>query len=112
MTDPDFVDDIDVITRTPYVNSKGENVIQESTVSSCGSVQPADYQAIQKLPEAMRTENVSQFWFKGDIIASAPGKYSSILVFRGKRYQVRTVEDWGNFGEGYSAGVCVVETPA
>lgn len=112
MSDPDFVDIIQVITRVPVVNSLGENIISDSILSSVGSVQPANFKTVQKLPEAFRVANVSSFWFKGNIIATAPGKYSSILVFNGVRYQVQTVADWSNFGEGFTEGTCVAEIPS
>lgn len=112
LSDPDFVDPIEVITRVPSVNSLGENYLAESVVSSIGSVQPADFGTVQKLPEEMRVADVSSFWFKGRIIATAPGRYSSILVFRGQRYQVQTVANWSNFGQGYTEGTCIVEVPA
>lgn len=112
MSDPDFVDPIRVITRVPYVDLFGQNHVEEDVLTSVGSVQPADFRTIQKLPEAMRVANLSAFWFKGIIIATAPGKYSSVLVFRGQRYQVQTVADWSNFGEGYTEGTCVQEIPA
>lgn len=112
MSDPDFVDPIQVVTRVPRVNSLGEVSFFESVLKSVGSVQPADFKVVQKLPDALRVANVSSFWFKGIIIASAPGKYSSILVFKGVRYQVQTVADWSNFGAGYCEGTCIAEVPA
>lgn len=111
MMDPDFVDPIQIVTRVPYVDFRGQNHIRETILESFGSVQPADFNTIQRLPETLRVANVSSFWFKGNIIASQPGKYSSILIFKGLRYQVQTVADWSNFGRGYSEGTCIVETP-
>ncbi len=112
VSDPDFVDSIELITRVPSVNSLGENVLTSTTLCSVGSVQPASGRAIFRLPEAMRVANVSSFWFKGKIIASEPGKYSSIIVFKGQRYQVQTVMDWSNWGAGWCEGTCVAEVPA
>lgn len=112
LTDPDFVDEIRLVTRVPSVNSLGENVLSESTICTIGSVQPASGRAIQRLPEALRVANISSFWFKGKIVASEPGKYSSVLVFKGQRYQVQSVFDWSNWGEGYCEGTCVAEAPA
>ncbi len=112
LTDPDFVDQIQLVTRVPSVNSLGENILAESTIRTIGSVQPADGKVIQRLPEALRVANVSSFWFKGVIEASAPGKYSSILVFKGRRFQVQTVQDWTNWGAGWCEGTCVAELPA
>jgi len=110
--DPDFVDAIQLINRTPTVNARGENVISEVVVNSIGSVQPASGKTLQRLPEALRLADVSSFWFQGVITATAPGKYSSILVFKGKRYQVQNVLDWSNWGKGYSEGTCIAELPS
>ncbi len=111
MTDPDFVDTISVISRTPTVNSKGENSLSESTVNTVGSVQPASGKTLARLPEALRVANVSSFWVKGVIPVTGAGTYPAILVFGSKRYAVQMVFDWSNFGEGYSEGTCVVEAP-
>lgn len=112
LSDPDFVDPIQVITRTQRVDGLGQGTYFEKVLNTFGSVQPANFKTVNKLPEAMRVANVSSFFFKGEIIASDPGKYSSILVFRGKRYQVQTVADWSNYGNGYTEGTCVAEVPA
>ncbi len=112
LSDPDFVDKIALVTRVPSVNSYGENILNESKLDTIGSVQPASGRAINRLPEALRVANISSFWFKGKIVASEPGKYSSILVFKGQRYQVQTVQDWSNWGSGWCEGTCVAEVPA
>lgn len=112
LSDPDFVDKIQVVTRVPRVNSQGENQLTEDTLNTIGSVQPATGKALQRLPEALRLENMSSFWFKGQIVASDPGKYPSILVFKGRRFQVKNVFDWSNFGQGYTEGLCVAEAPS
>lgn len=112
LSDPDFVDKMTVVTRKPFVNSKGENVLTDFPDESVGSVQPASGRVIQKLPEEFRVANVSSFWFRGRIIATEPGKYSSIIVFKGLRYQVQAVFDWTNWGAGWCEGTCVAEVPA
>lgn len=112
MSDPDFIDPIQVVTRVPAVNSLGESVITESVLDTVGSVQPASGRQLQRLPEALRLENLSSFWFKGTIVATAPQRYPSILVFGGIRYQVKNVMDWSNFGQGYTEGLCVAEKPS
>lgn len=114
MTDPEFVDTILVVTRKSAVNSLGENFISEVTRKSVGSVQPADYKTLKRLPEALQNENVSSFWVKGDQIKTTGdcGQYPSVLVFKGQRYQVKQVADWSHFGEGFCEGICVWEKPA
>lgn len=112
LSDPDFVDAIQLISRTSRTDLLGENILRESTLDSIGCVQPASGRVISRLPEALRVANVSSFWFKGTIVASAPGKYSSVLVFKGQRYQVQSVQDWTNWGAGWTEGTCVAQVPA
>lgn len=110
--DFDFIDPISLITRVPTVNSFGENVIVETTTPTFGSVQAASGKEIQRLPEALQLADVSSFWIQGVIQGSSTGIYPSILVFRGKRYQVKHIDDWSNFGLGYTKGIAVIEVPA
>lgn len=112
MSDPDFCDKMIHVGRQTRVNSRGENILTEYGTETVGSVQPASGRVIARLPEALRVANLTSFWLKGKIVASMPGKYPDILVFRGQRYQVQTVFDWSNFGEGYCEGTCIAETPA
>lgn len=112
LSDPDFVDEIQMVTRRPQINSFGENILTETVLVTVGSVQPASGRAIARLPEALRVADISSFWFKGVIVASSPGKYSSILVFKGRRYQVQTVLDWSTWGQGWCEGTCIAEVPA
>lgn len=111
--DPDFVDGIQLVSRCARVDHLGQNVVSEQATTTYGSVQPATGKVIQRLPEALRVADVSSFWLKGTIEATGPGSlYPSILVFRGRRYQVQTVADWTNWGPGYTEGTCVAEKPA
>lgn len=112
MGDPDFVSPVCLITRVAVINNFGEVSLNEVSLNTFGSVQPASGRVIQRLPEALRVANLSSFWLKAEILVNADGKYTSILVFKNKRYQVQTVFDWSNFGQGYSEGVCVQEIPA
>ena len=110
--DADFVDNIIHIKRTSVVDNEGKNNISEIPVSSIGAVQPISGRDILRVPEALRVASMYTFFFKGKIIASAPGKYSSILVFNCQRYEVQHVYDWSNYGPGFTEGVCVAEVPA
>lgn len=112
LSDPDFVDDITQIKRVPSVNLQGRSKIGEVKIQTVGCVQPASGKTIFRLPEEFRVANVNEFFIKGTITATEKGKYSDILVFKGKRYEVQVVFDWSNWGEGYCEGTCVAEVPA
>lgn len=112
LTDPDFVDPMVLIDRKPAINSFGENTLTEFSINGFGSIQPATGKVLQRLPEFLRVSNLRSFWFKGTITASSPGKYSAILVFKGLRFQVQTVFDYTNWGQGWVEGLCIAEVPA
>lgn len=113
MHDPDFVDEIERIRRISRTDHLGNNIIDETLIKAVGSVQAATGKAIQRLPEAERLENLSSFWFQGEIVTGGgTGLYPDVLVFKGRRYQVKTVFDWTNWGQGWCEGLCVAEVPA
>lgn len=112
LSDPDFVDEVVLINRSAIVASSGENEVSESPVNTVGAVQPADKKTLDRLPESLIVENMMAFWVQGEIPTSSPGKYSSILVFKGRRFEVKAVFDWTAAGAGWSEGVCIAEVPA
>lgn len=108
-TDPDFVDEMQIVRRKAAVNSRGENMVKETTIEAVGSIQPTDGKTLQRLPEALRLKNLSTFWVRGVINTTQGCAYPDVLVFKGRRYQVEHVFDWTNWGAGWSEGVCVFE---
>ncbi len=111
LLDPDFINPLKLIHRTPVVNGHGENQLVETCEDTVGSVQPASGKTIQRLPDALRVGNVSSFWIKAGIVADSSCKYPDLISFRGKRYAVQTVDDWSNWGAGWMRGTCVAERP-
>lgn len=111
LVDPDFIDPIQIITRDSTVNSMGENTLTESSANAYGSIQPISGKDLMRLPDSLRVQNLSTFWIKGDIEITDGDHYPTILVFRSKRYQVKQLKDYSNWGQGWVEGFCVVETP-
>jgi hypothetical protein len=110
--DPDFVGPIRQISRQYRVDSFGKNVLTECPHDTVGSVQPISPADLQRLPEQLRVGNLMTFFMKGTITASSPGKYTDVLMYRGLRFQVLTVNDWSAWGAGWCEGACVAEVPA
>ena len=109
LLDPDFVNEMQVISRVASVGVNGKNQIVEAPpVATVGSIQPANQKDILRLPESMRLKDLRSFWVKAEIKTDG-GQYPDILVFNGKRFQVFAVEPWGNFGAGWNRGLCVAE---
>lgn len=111
-TDPDFVDEMTVVNRFAQVSTLGENFMKETVLDTVGSIQPADAKTVSKLPEALQVENLYSFWFKGQLVTSGLCRYPSVITFKGLRYQIQTVADWTNWGQGWVEGTCVAEVPA
>lgn len=111
LADPDFVDAITLIHRTPNVDDFGNNQLTERSEPTYGSVQPASGRTLQRLPEALRVANVSSFWVKGKIVSDGSCQYPDIISFKGQRYAVQVVFDYTNWGEGWCEGTCVREKP-
>lgn len=112
MSDPDFVDPLQIIYRTATVNHLGENVIEETVVETYGSIQPTSGKEYQRLPEGLRSANVRSFWVKGHIKMDGASNYPVLFLYQGERYAIKMVYDWSNFGASYSEGVAVREIPS
>lgn len=112
LSDPDFVDEMQIVRRKPTVSEFGENVLVESVVQTIGSIQPVSGKELQRLPDALRVMNVASFWVKGEIVSDGTCKYPDLLVFKGKRYAVQIINDWTHFGQGWSQGLAVREVIA
>lgn len=112
LSDPDFVDPVRIFHRTATVNTKGENELTELYVDTIGSVQPTSGRDLQRLPEALRIQDVKTFWIKGEIKSDGNSAYPDILVWQCNRYAVQMVLEWTNFGQGWCQALCVREKPS
>lgn len=111
MTDPDFAAPITHITRVPQIDTYGVQHLAECSVSAYGVVMPVTGRELNRVPELARVANVQSFYLKGKITASGPNQYADILVSNGCRFQVLHVNDWSQWGLGWSEGFCVAEKP-
>ena|SRR5271166_3043766 len=112
LADPDLVEQIVIIHRTPETDQYGENRLKECGVSTVGSVQSISGKTLQRLPEKFQVANVKSFWVRGKIVSDGEHKYPDILVSQGVRYAVQMIFDWTNWGSGWCEGTCVQERPA
>jgi len=111
LSDPDFVQPLILVKRTPVVDNYGQNQLQEVGCPIVGSVQPASGKVLQRIPEAFRVANVMSFWVKQKLINDYRGKYPDIIVKSGIRFAVQIIFDWSDWGEGWTEGTCVAEKP-
>lgn len=106
--DPDFANAIQVKRRVSSVNAYGENQLTTTTVDAVGSVQPADGETMQRLPEAMRSDSVISVYTMTRLYPDGVGaNYTDIVVWNGDDYQVIKCEPFGNYGAGYYKADCL-----
>jgi len=111
MLDPDFVQPLTLVRRTETVNNFGQNVIAESPKSTFGCVQPISGKTLMRIPEALRVANVQEFWLKETIVSGVGSQYPDIIVKNGVRFAVQVIFDWSDWGQGWTQGTCVAESP-
>lgn len=110
LTDPDFTNTVTLIRRASTVNTYGENVMTETQSTITAVVQGANTESLERVPEGARLSDLIDVYYKGQLTAESPGGYADIIVWQGKRYQVfEVVEDFMNFGAGFTKAVCKLE---
>jgi hypothetical protein len=111
LSDPDFVDTVQLIRRTSTINNKGRNeVVDAAPVSVLMSVQGPQAEDFRRFPDLAELHGVRAVWFNGIFNMEEDGTYSDIIVWNGYRYQVHKVdEDYSNFGGGHCKAFIVRE---
>lgn len=110
LTDPDFTNTVTLIRRASTVNTYGENVVTETQSTITAVVQGANTESLERVPEGARLSDLIDVYYKGQLTAESPSGYADIIVWGGKRYQVfEVVEDFMNFGAGFTKAVCKLE---
>jgi hypothetical protein len=110
LTDPDFTNTVTLIRRASTVNIYGENVMTETQSTITAVVQGANTESLERVPEGARLSDLIDVYYKGQLTAESPSGYADIIVWGGKRYQVfEVVEDFMNFGAGFTKAVCKLE---
>lgn len=110
LLDPDFVNDVQLIHRTATTGTNGKTVVTELTpVDTVGSVQPANAKELARVPDALRMHDWRAFYIKAEILTDGSSQYPDIIVFNGRRFEVKSTEPWLNFGAGWNKGLCVAQ---
>lgn len=110
LLDPDFADSATLITRASSVNSYGEHVMVETQSTITVVVQGANTEVIDRMPEGARLSDIITVHYRGKLNAESVNGYADVIVWQGKRYQVKEVEeDFMNYGAGFTKANCILE---
>ena len=110
LRDPDFTNIVTLIRRTSSINGHGEHTMTENACNIVASVQGADAEELERLPEGARLHDLITVYYRGDLQAESVGGYSDLIVWQGRRYTVKIVdENFMNFGAGFTRAICAME---
>ena len=110
LVDPDFVDQIDTIQRVKGVDSNGRTIMIATPRVITGSVQPASGEALQMLPDLVRTSGMLEIWTQSILTVDTDSRAADIIVWKGNRYIVAAkVDDYQNYGAGYTHAVLTLQ---
>lgn len=111
MIDPDFVDEVTLIRRTPQViGDKGRASFAETSSQVYMSVQGMKAETLNREPNDAWLTDAIDVYYAGVLYGAAPEGYADVIVWRGKRYQVEAVvENYSNYGAGWTHAVCRLE---
>ena len=110
LRDPDFTNVVTLVRRSSSINEHGEHVMTETPCNILASVQGANAEDIVRLPEGARLSDIITVYYRGDLQPESKGGYSDLIVWQGRRYTVKIVdENFMNFGAGFTRAICVME---
>lgn len=111
LLDPELTDLVTLIHRQSNVNGHGENELTETVVPNVRMcVQGAGPEALERVPDAARLSDLITVYYRGELTAESPGGYCDVIMWRGRRYQVKVIpSNYMNFGAGYTMADCLLE---
>lgn len=110
LLDPDFLDTVTLIRRSVTIDTHGEAVIAETSSSVKMSVQGSNTETLLRMPEGARLSDLITVYYRGVLTAESVGGYADVIVWGGRRYQVKEVpEDFSNYGGGFMMANCLLE---
>lgn len=109
LSDPIFYEPVSLIRRSSSVNGYGENVLAEKTVVISAVVQPASNQDLKLLPEAAQSSGAIVVYSRVKQESESNLGYSDVILWGSLRYQVLSVENYSNWGTGYTKAIATQE---
>lgn len=109
LTDPDFVNTFTVVRTNTGVDQHGRVVRTTTQIDAVGSVQPASGQALQLLPDLTMARGAIEIWTKFDFnVVTTPAEADQV-IWQGRTYVAVQVDDYLNYGQGFSHAVLTMK---
>jgi galactose-6-phosphate isomerase len=106
LSDPDFVDDFNVIRNSRTVDMHGRTIDTDGVYLTYGSVQPAKEVQLRQLPELERVGSFISVVTPFRLFALTDTTAPDQITWNGRSYRVKIVRDWTNYGQGFVEAIC------
>ena len=104
--DPDFVSNFIILRAVQAVDDHGRMVEQITQLGGVGSVQPATDRTYEMFPEAARVNGSVEIYTLAALTPPTDDLSADEIVWKGKLFTVVGVQDWNNFGGGFTMALC------
>lgn len=108
LDDPDFSQFIEVKRSVNRIDENGESKFDIFKYKTHGVVQPISAQELIRLPNAERLQGGCTVYTKFQLIAGHDDISADIIDVNNSSYVVVSVDNWGNFGLGYTMAKCAL----
>lgn len=109
MTDPDFTDMVTITHRAQTISDYGETVLTPTTQSITAIVQAGNGETLKRNPEYSVMEDWITIYSTIHFVSDGGGKYTDQILWNGRTYNVKSVVDFSNWGNGYTRADCLIE---
>lgn len=109
MTDPDFTNTISLTRRTQTISDYGKTILTGTATTITAIVQAGSGEVLKRNPEYSVMEDWITIYAKFDFRADGNGYYADLITWNSRDFQVKTVTDYSNWGDGYTRADCLVK---
>jgi hypothetical protein len=106
LTDPDFVETVQVIRRAETISDQGRVSTQNVSYDVIASVQPQTDQPMIRGPDQQNLPQLIQVISQWRLRGIAPGYQPDLVVWNGTTFVVNKVFNWSHFGLGFVMAEC------
>lgn len=106
LADPDFADTLTLIRSVETVTDEGLAERTETSATITGVVQSGAGDMLRLGADAAQASGAITVYTTTPLRVVSEAGPADVLEWRGRRYTVVQVSDWGNFGAGCYAATC------
>ena len=104
--DPLFTSPCTLIKTTESTDENGEAVWADGETAEIAAVVTSDQKTIDRLPDALQRTGTIIVRFMADKAPEGFGAANDAVLWRGKRFVVKDIADYSQFGRGFLRLVC------